>query len=214
MIRRVEAGQPMQPRERGKRARDDWELEFSRVVAFSDGVFAIAMTLLVLNLEVPSTGSHLWADLADLLPQLVAYALSFAVIGRLWVIHHRFFAEVTHFDGRLITVNLLYLGLIVLIPFTTELLGEYGDQSAAVAPYALNIGVVTLVGSFMVYDAVRSGLTRPGMEWVVESPQRWGGLPVAAVFLASIPIAFVSPTLAELSWATLILYGLWGPKPG
>ena len=214
MIRGVEGGRSEgfepggRPLERGRRSREDWELEFSRVVAFSDGVFAIAMTLLVLNLEVPVNSTDLWADLADLGPQFVAYALSFAVVGRLWIIHHRFFAEVTHFDGRLIGINLLYLGLVVLIPFTTEVLGEYGDETAGVVPYALNISIVTFIGSLLVYDAVRSGLTRPGLEWVTERPWRWGGIPVAVVFLASVPIAFLSPTVAEISWATLIVYGM------
>ena len=58
----------------------------------------------------------------------LAYAISFAVIGRFWLVHHRFFSEVTAFDGRLIGLNIVYLGWIVLIPFSSELLGEYGGD--------------------------------------------------------------------------------------
>jgi uncharacterized membrane protein len=87
--------------------REENEIEFSRIVAFSDGVFAIAITLLVLNLGVGEgvkdgeLGTVLWSHHQD----LFAYALSFAVIGRFWLVHHRFFGEVTGFDSRLIWLN-------------------------------------------------------------------------------------------------------------
>jgi uncharacterized membrane protein len=103
-------------------------IEFARIVAFTDGVFAIAITLLVLSLEVPSDlqASALHAFLIDSWPQLFAYFLSFAVIGRFWIGHHHVFSMLQDFDRRLIVLNLAYLSMIVLVPFPTELLGEYG----------------------------------------------------------------------------------------
>jgi uncharacterized membrane protein len=190
-------------RERKSKRREGNEIEFSRIVAFSDGVFAIAITLLVLNLGIPK---HLASgDIADALwdqrENFFAYALSFAVIGRFWLVHHRFFSEVKAFDGRLIVLNMFYLGWIVLIPFTSEVLGEYGGKAAAVVLYAANLIGVVLTGMWMAADARRAGL--------VETPagahreQRYRSLFIAAVFLASIPVAFVAPGVAAFVWLAL-----------
>src|SRR3954451_11150521 len=203
------------PLRRGTRARDDWGLEFSRIIAFSDGVFAIAITLLVLSLEIPENAHDLSHTLGQQWPDLLAYVLSFAVIGRLWVLHHRFFGEVTHFDGQLMSLNLAYLGLIVLIPFTTEELGDYGHTSTAAILYAANIGLTNLVGSLLVFDAVRRGLTKPGLDWILDNPLRWRGVIGAIVFFASIPVALVSPTAAEAVWVLILVSGLreWRSGP-
>ncbi len=91
------------PPGRGRFARSEHETEFGRIVAFSDGVIAIAITLLTLNLEVPNVSSDDSAALArgvvDLAPHFFAYALSFAVVGRLWLVHHRFFATLEASTG-------------------------------------------------------------------------------------------------------------------
>src|ERR687897_1756045 len=84
------------------RHRDEWGIEFSRIVAFSDGVFAIAITLLVLQLNIPEhlpAGSTLFEEIGDQDGDLPAYAISFAVLGNRWLAHHRFFAAVERFDG-------------------------------------------------------------------------------------------------------------------
>ena len=200
-----------EPLHRGRRSRDDWGIEFSRIIAFSDGVFAIAITLLVLSLDIPSNAHDLNHSIAEQYPDFLAYVLSFAVIGRLWVLHHRFFSEVTHFDNRLMSLNLLYLGLIVLIPFTTEVLGDYSGQPTAAILYAANIGLTNAAGSLLVYDAVRRGLTKPGMEWIIENPLRWRGTVAAIIFFASIPVALLSTTVAEVLWILILVTGL---RPG
>ncbi len=181
------------------------EIEFSRIVAFSDGVFAIAITLLVLQLEVPEHIRHddLWPVLRDQGSDLFAYALSFAVIGRFWVVHHRFFSDVTGFDGRLIALNLFYLAWIVLIPFSSQVLGDHGGDEAAVILYAVNLVGVLLSGVLMFADARRAGLSR-----VTPEEARVGqrsALLVAAVFLASIPVALLDPRLAPYCWIALFL---------
>ncbi|MGN6256938.1 MAG: TMEM175 family protein [Solirubrobacterales bacterium] len=192
-------------REREAKRREGNEIEFSRIVAFSDGVFAIAITLLVLSLHVgenlhgESLGSALWEQRQD----LFAYAISFAVIGRFWVIHHRFFADVVGFDGRLLALNIFYLAWIVLIPFSSEVLGDHGNDADAVVLYAVNLAVVAVLGWVMAYDAHRSGLTTiaPHEEREFRTRAFFGAL----VFLVSIPLAFVSPGLAPLLWLTLFL---------
>jgi uncharacterized membrane protein len=185
--------------------REENEIEFSRIVAFSDGVFAIAITLLVLNLGVEEhiPGGELWPELWAQRQDLFAYAISFAVIGRFWLVHHRFFGEVTGFDGRLIVLNLFYLAWIVLIPFSSRVLGDYGGETAAIVLYSINLSGVVLSGILMFVDAERAGLTRTTSEQAREG--RRYGLQVAVIFLASIPVAFVNPQLAQWLWLALFV---------
>jgi uncharacterized membrane protein len=186
------------------------EIEFSRIVAFSDGVFAIAITLLVLQLGVASgvsndqLGKALLAERQD----IFAYAISFAVIGRFWVIHHRFFGEVIRFDGRLIALNLFYLAWIVLLPFSSQVLGDHGGAEAAVILYAINLIGVLLSGLLMFADARRAGLTRTSPEEARAGTR--SALIVASVFAISIPVAVLSPHLAPYCWLALFL----GPALG
>jgi len=189
------------------RGREEYGLEFSRIVAFSDGVFAIAITLLVLQLDVPlhaGSGHELATALRGDGDDLLAFGISFAVIGRFWWRHHAFYGEVVRFDARLVAFNFTYLAFVVLIPFTSDLLGRYGDQSVAVAIYAIDVALVILVSVGMVEYALRAGLTREGMEDEIRRGRN-GALYAAAVFLASIPIAFVAPSQTPLFWLLLVL---------
>jgi uncharacterized membrane protein len=107
------------------------EKETGRLEAFSDGVFAVAITLLVLNIKVPGIDSSppndqvLWRILHDELPSLVAYVTSFATIGIMWLNHHRLFQHIKRTDTGLLLLNLLLLLIIVFIPVPTALLAEY-----------------------------------------------------------------------------------------
>jgi uncharacterized membrane protein len=190
-------------RERNSKRREGNEIEFSRIVAFSDGVFAIAITLLVLAINIPdhlrdeSLASALWGQRDDML----AYALSFAVIGRFWVVHHRFFSEVTGFDNRLLALNIFYLAWIVLIPFSSEVLGDHGGEAAAIVLYAANLSGVVLTGMWMAADSRRAGLTSIAV--AAHHEQRYRSLYIATVFLASIPVAFVAPGIAPFMWFAL-----------
>jgi uncharacterized membrane protein len=190
-------------RPRAAKTREGNEVEFSRIVAFSDGVFAIAITLLVLNLEISHrlAGGEIADALWDQRENLLAYAISFAVIGRFWVVHHRFFSEVTAFDGRLIALNLFYLGWIVLLPFSSEVLGAYGGHTAAVVLYSVNLCGVILVGFWMSADAHLGGLTSADLAARREARAR--SVYIFFVFALSIPIAFVVPSLAPFLWLVL-----------
>ena len=169
-------------RTREVQRREENEVEFSRIVAFSDGVFAIAITLLVLNLSVPANlhGKDLTDALWEQRHNISAYALSFAVIGRFWFVHHRFFGEVVAFDGKLIAINLFYLAWIVLIPFSTQVLGDHGGDAAALVVYAANMGAVILVGMWASIDAQRSGLAVSAPHMAEVAQRR--GLIFSAVF--------------------------------
>ena len=114
----------------------------SRLEAFSDGVFAIAITLLVLELHVPETGDRSLARaLAHEWPQFAAYLTSFLIIGIMWVNHHSMFREITRVDRPLLFLNLLLLLWTALLPFPTELIARYlraggADAHVAAAVYS------------------------------------------------------------------------------
>jgi uncharacterized membrane protein len=189
-------------REETAKRREGNEIEFSRIVAFSDGVFSIAITLLVLALAVEPglKDGEVGQAILDQHEAFVAFVISFAVIGRFWLVHHRFFGEVKAFDGRLIALNMLYLASIVLIPFSSQVLGEYSTSSAVVL-YAANLSAVVLIGLLMTADAHRAGLTTADPATQRESWMR--STYIATVFLISIPVALVAPTVAQLMWLVL-----------
>jgi TMEM175 potassium channel family protein len=187
--------------------RREAEVEFARVVAFTDGVFAIAITLLVLGLDVPSRADDLTQALLDQRQSLFAYALSFAVLGKLWLSHHSFFGGLHSFDGTLMVLNLVYLAWIALVPFTSELLGNYTGETQSVIVYAASVvGVTATFGAQIAY-AYRRGLLNPEYRHLARTTHAPGLFAVAMVFTASIAVAFVSPTAAILMWLATAVVG-------
>lgn len=113
--------------------------ETARVEAFSDGVFAIAITLLVLELKVPQATTPLWPALVAQWPSYFAFLLSFAFIGVMWVNHHRLFTHIRRADNGLLFANLLLLLGITFIPFPTSVLASHlGKQDAKAAAAVFN----------------------------------------------------------------------------
>jgi uncharacterized membrane protein len=187
--------------------REEHEVEFSRIVAFSDGVFSIAITLLVLELKLPEhlANDEIWSALGDQREQFLAYGVSFAVIARFWLVHHAFFSEVRAFDTRLIGLNMLYLAWVVLIPFSSQVLGEYGGTLPAVVVYSANLTAVVLVGQWMAWDARHAGLAKTDAQTGRESVVR--SLFIAGVFLLSIVVALFDASIAPYMWLALFFEG-------
>ncbi|MET8096256.1 TMEM175 family protein [Streptomyces sp. NPDC005236] len=187
-------------------ARDD-EGGAARLLALSDGVFAIAMTLLALDITLPAglDPAGFERALGDVMPNLVAYAISFLVIAAFWRGHHEMFRYTREVDGTVIRLGLLSLGLVALMPFPTTLLAEYGDRPQSVAAYS---GAVAAVGAAQLALAVVLW-KRPwlGGEVLPDSVARNDVADLAstvAVFTIAVPLAFVSPTVAKLWWVVLI----------
>jgi uncharacterized membrane protein len=189
------------------RHRDEAEVEFNRIVSFSDGVFAIAITLLVLGLTVPEHSPDLTQALLDNNNDLLAYAISFAVLGKYWLAHHRFFSTLERFDGRLMGLNLLYLAFIALVPFTSGVLGDYDNNTAAIVLYAINMILVSGTFSVGVLYSYRKGLVRPEARAYERRYAGPANLIVVGVFLISIPVAFLSPLAATLMWLAIFFVG-------
>ena len=187
--------------------RQEQELEFGRVLAFTDGVFAIAITLLVLALNVPPNLDDVGAALRDRSSDFVAYGISFAVLGSIWLAHHRFYTLVARFDGRLIVLNLVYLALVALVPFSAELLGHYSDTTDGVILYAINLAGISLAFTAQVFYAFRKGLVK---EEARDQERRYVGpaaFVVSGTFLFSIPVAFIDPSICPIIWVGLLLFG-------
>ncbi|WP_238431446.1 TMEM175 family protein [Streptomyces cavernae] len=143
-----------------------------RLAALSDGVFAIAMTLLVLDVSVPAglDDAAFREALGDTLPNLAAYALSFAVIAQFWREHRHILDATPTVDGAVTGLALLGLALVALLPFPTALLAEYTDQSLAVAVYsatvaatnAAHVALMAAIQRRIVSDGRPAGATPPG----------------------------------------------------
>jgi len=182
--------------------------DLGRTIAFSDGVFAIAITLLVLSIDVPRgfDDKQLGDFVREEWPQFFAYFLSFAVIGRFWVSHHGNFAMLRAIDPRLVVVNLVYLAFVCLIPYPTDLLGGFNDSSVSVALYALVVGIASLLALMMVRYTRRKGLLVPAAAAQAAANERAMIVP-PIVFLGSIPFAFVIPSWTPLLWLLLAVDG-------
>jgi uncharacterized membrane protein len=129
---------------------EQYHVDTGRIEAFSDGVFAIAITLLVLEVRVPHVeeGSSLAHALIDIWPSYVAYAVSFVSIGIMWANHHNMFKDIARFDHTVVVLNLLLLLTISFLPFPTALVAEYvregHHQTEAVLVYASTMAFVAV----------------------------------------------------------------------
>ncbi|MCM2580175.1 TMEM175 family protein [Streptomyces meridianus] len=178
-----------------------------RLTALSDGVFAIAMTLLVLDLSVPPglDGPAFRQAMGEALPNLAAYALSFGVIAQLWRDHRRILGSVNEVDTAIVTLTLLGLGLIALLPFPTSVLAEYSAEALAVAVYSGSVALQYLVHLALMITVHR----RLGDDTERKSlrARRLDSADLAVtvvVFGLAVPLAFVSPTVAKWFWLVLL----------
>ena len=191
----------------------------SRVEAFSDGVFAVAITLLVLQFVVPDVQSgKLLAALIGQWPQLVTYVASFLTVGVVWVNHHAIFKGLRAVDRTIQFINLVLLLCVVLVPYPTELLGHFlnspQDGSVAAAFYAVVMTMMSI--SFQVL--VAWALTHPQLlqaEVRVRNLRsvipRFGlGLITYAV---SIALAFVSAPLVVAIYGITAVYYAFNQLP-
>jgi TMEM175 potassium channel family protein len=177
--------------------------DLGRIGAFTDGVFAIAITLLVLSLDVPRGDHEITRRVLEQWPDLVAYFLSFAVVGRFWMVHHRFFQTLHRADARLTLLNMLFLSFVVLVPYTTQLLGDHGDDTVAAVVYAAVLGFAGLCNLLLIRHALNADHVRHEARSATEPFAGRGALVIPVVFFGSIPLAFVDAHLAEAMWAAL-----------
>lgn len=186
--------------------------DLSRILAFTDGVFAIAITLLVLQIEVPeslTSNGGLMDQMGQLLPDLFAFAISFIVIGMYWISHHRLMRMVREYDRQLMLVTLFYLAWIVLLPFTSQLIGEYGsDIHLSAVFYIVNLAMVALAFSLMIWTILKHKLADPDYEWDLELTLKSSNF-VFAVFLVTAPLAMLFGGWTPLLWFLVMPFDPW-----
>jgi uncharacterized membrane protein len=191
--------------------------ETARVEAFSDGVFAIAITLLILEIvvKVPhgvrDTG-QLRADLAHLWPSYLAFVASFATIGVMWLNHHRLFTLIEKSDDGLIALNLLLLLGVTWVPFPTALLAEYlvepGQRIGGII-YAASFLVLAVVFNVMWRYVVKQKLCKDHLDVVAISRQYAAG-PV--LYAALVAIGAVNAVACLLVSAAIAIYFALPPR--
>lgn len=190
-----------------ERLKDRYERVFrrgegtDRIQFFSDAVFAIAMTLLVLEIRLPENAEDdLTAALLDLWPYYLAYVLSFVITALNWVTHHRKFRFIIRFDNRLITINLLLLLIVAFVPFPTSVMAEHGDQTAAIVLYAATVASLSLVQLWIWVHAYRNGLMGKEVDRGMYLYVVVNLIPAPLVFLVSIPFAIWWPSWTPFFW--------------
>ena len=184
----------------------------SRTEAFSDAVFAVAITLLVFNVQPPHAGNgHLGEALKALWPTYVTYVVSFLTIGIMWVNHHAIFEHIKDVDRPLLFLNLFLLMVVAFIPFPTELLGEHiqagQDAGIAAAFYGAVMTVMSIAFSAVwVYAATHPRLLSSHLDpgEVRSTIPRFGaGL---AIYALSSGVAFISAKVSLALYAAIAVF--------
>ena len=176
---------------------------------FSDAVFAIAITLLALDIRLPATAeigtdAELLRSLLSIWHQYLGYVISFLVIGLFWTGHHRKFAAIVRVDSRLMWLNLLLLMGVAFVPFPTAVLSEFGTRTATIL-YALTMAVLGLISAALWRHASgRDSLIDPRISRRQQHRELVSPLLTSGIFALSIGIAFIDVGIARLSWLLLI----------
>jgi uncharacterized membrane protein len=180
----------------------------SRLEAFSDGVFAIAATLLILN--VSATGSPLGRELGRIWPSYVGYAVSFVTIGIIWVNHHTVMEQIGRVNRLFLMLNVLFLMLIAFIPFPTRLLAENirseGAEAAAVS-YGVTLTVTAVLFNLMWrYAATGRRLLRADADPRLVQGIGRSYLPGPFMYFAATLVAFASPIASAALFAAIAVF--------
>lgn len=196
--------------------------EAARVEAFSDGVFAIAITLLALELRIPhgTPGAQLGRQLLELWPSYLAFVTSFATIGIMWLNHHRLFSLVARVDNRLLVLNLFLLLATTAIGFPTSLVATYlgspGERSAAIAYQSAF--VIAAIAFNLLWRHLSSRRHEPSLLRVphdhpevldIHAAYRWGPWG----YLPCLILAFFHPTLSVILNLGLAVFWAFHARP-
>jgi uncharacterized membrane protein len=185
-------------------------METTRLETFSDGVFAIAATLLILEIRLPEHGSvthgllHLW-------PSYAAYTISFLTIGIMWINHHALFGVIDRVDRTFLAINIVFLMVIAFIPFPTEVLARHLQHDATAAAFFYGLVSVAMAAMFdavWFYAAIGRRLIRADADQRVVSSISRSFAPGIALYALATLSALISPWIAVALFAGLAAFYL------
>lgn len=189
----------------------DFGIDANRIIAFSDSIFAFAITLLVLKIDIPilsnaTVATTLMGELVNLWPQYLANIISFLVIGYYWLVHHKLFTLIKRYDSTLVWLNIFLLMSITFLPFSTDLVGTYNDDPVALAFYSLNLCMVGLmILAIWLYASYHHRLISHDLNKALVRYYTIKTFIAPVIFAISIPLSFVHPVLAQSSWVLLFV---------
>ena len=189
-----------------------WDTD--RTEAFSDGVFAFAITLLVLDINVPESAfSHPWRGIADQWPSYLGYATSFLTVGGIWLVHHGIFRRVQYANRRVMVVNLVLLMAVAFLPFPTKLVAEAirnaSAERDAVIFYGTSLLVISLLFSAL-WGAVASdrSLLKPEVSEKEVNAIARATTPSLGFYVAVIVLAFLAPKVAAFGYLLIAIVAI------
>ncbi len=184
------------------------EFQIERLILFSDAVFAIAITLLVIEIKVPEVEKELISDaaigkgMAHLIPRFVGFLISFLIIGLYWTVHHRVFVFVDNYTNKLLWLNLFFLFSIALMPFSSGLYGEYANHIELLFPYGFYVFNICLTGffNFLLWRYLSNPKSGISNQLISNARRGYGNfrtLVVPFAFLLSFLLCFWNPIVAR-----------------
>ncbi|MBC7891245.1 MAG: DUF1211 domain-containing protein [Sphingobacteriaceae bacterium] len=197
--------------ENHNRAEERNRFQVERLILFTDAVFAIAITLLIIEIKVPHLKRPFSDDalshaLLHQVPEWVGFVISFGVIGIYWYAHHRMFGFVEQYDGKLIFRNFVFLMSIVVMPFTSALYSHYFEKNPAFQVYCFNVATTGLLQLWLWAHIsnprapIGGGITRAQRTY-----NYWRGAIVPVVFLMAALLAYVSPIASRAAFFLIFI---------
>ena len=191
------------------------EFQLERLILFSDAVFAIAITLLVIEIKIPDDHKNvsdkaLLHSLGNLIPKFIGFLISFMLIGIYWTVHHRMFGLITRYSRKLLLLNLVFLFFVALMPFSTGFYSEYAGPElysqqlkVPMTFYVLNLCCVGFINYLMwIYVTnPKSKVAEPPVDLLTAKLARLRSFVVPFIFLLMLPVAYL----------TNVLYAVWMP---
>jgi uncharacterized membrane protein len=181
-----------------------------RIISFSDAVMAIAITLLIIEMIIPTVNTELLiSELISLIPKFFSHLISFFIIGSYWISHHRMFTYISRYDNGLLWFNLLFLFFVSFLPFPSALLGEYTSVPLIIIIYSTNIIFLSVSLLFLwVYASQDYRLISRNINPQIIKNIKWINLFGPLGFLISIPFTFISIFAAFIVWWLTPIIGL------
>lgn len=185
-------------------SRLDFQIE--RLSFFSDGVFAIAITLLVIEIKIPviehASNSDLLHSLSHMALKFLGFLISFAIVGHYWSVHHRMFGYIKNYSTPLLWINLAFLFSVVLLPFSSGFIGEYSSDLNLYVPYAFYVANICLTGLMNCWLWLY--ISNPKKQLLTHTISKtrvnlglYRSLVIPSVFLLSLIVFFINPLVSR-----------------